>query len=160
MVKKMMLSILKALIPLYGDAYRFRALLRLREICRKKNITWLAICIKNYFLHKFGCELSIYAEISPRALFMHTTGVVIGEGMVIEEGVKIYSGVVCGRKDINNVNDYPIIKKNAILGTGCKVLGKVEVGQNCIIGANSVVMTSTDSGTWCGAPARKVIRRV
>ena len=73
-------SVLKAFIPLYGDGYRFRALLRVREICREKKITWLAICVKNYLLHKFGCELSIDARISTKAMFMHTTGVVIGGG--------------------------------------------------------------------------------
>lgn len=149
------LSVLKACVPLYGDGYRFRALLRLREICRQRKITWLAICVKNYFLHKFGCELHIDAKISTKVMFMHTTEVVIGGGAIIEDGVKIYSGVVCGRKDVMNEDDYPIIRKNAVLGAGAKILGRIEIGENAIVGANSVVLTDVDAGVWCGIPAEK-----
>lgn len=152
----MISSIIKSFIPLYGDGYRFRLMLRFREFSRKNNIIWLSICIKNYLLHKFSCELSINAKISPKVLFMHTTGVVIGEGVIIEDGVKIYSGVVLGRKDIMNESDYPIIRKDAVLGAGAKILGKVEIGERVIIGANSLVLTNINSGTWAGIPARQV----
>lgn len=84
----MIKSILIALIPFYGDGYRFRLLLRLREYCRVKGYTVASVCLKNYMLHKYGCELSIRAKISPKAMFMHTTGVVIGDGSVIRGGGK------------------------------------------------------------------------
>ena len=147
---------IQMLLPYYGKGARFRALLRLRIICQKFNLHFIAVCIKGYLQNHYGCEISINAIISTRAQFMHTVGVVIGEGSVIEDGVKIYSGVVLGRKDIG-VEAYPYIKKNAILCTGACLLGGITVGENCIIGAKSLVLydCSHDS-TYVGIPAKKV----
>ena len=48
-----------------------------------------------------------------------------------------------------------MIKKNVVLGTGAKILGKIEIGENSVIGANALVVTDVDSGVWCGIPATK-----
>lgn len=51
------------------------------------------------------------------------------------------------------------IKKGACICAGAKILGKDEivVGQNTIIGANSVLLQSTgDNETWVGIPAKKI----
>ena len=87
---------------------------------------------------------------------MHTVGVVIGEGSVIEGGVIIYSGVVIGRKDIS-MPHYPIVRRNAILCTNCSLLGGITVGENCIIGAHSLVINDCESNaTYVGSPAIKI----
>lgn len=88
---------------------------------------------------------------------MHTVGVVIGEKCVIEDGVIIYSGVVLGRKDIR-IEAYPHIKRNVILYTGVNVLGGITIGENCIIGAKSLVLKDCDSNSiYIGSPAKKII---
>lgn len=74
---------------------------------------------------------------------------------MIEDGVIIYSGVVLGRKNIR-VEAYPYVKKNAILCTGACVLGGITVGENCVIGAKSLVTKDCDSGAvYIGCPAKK-----
>lgn len=148
-------TIVQVLIPYYGKGARFRVLLRLRLLCQKYNLYFLALCIKGYLQNHCGCEISINAIISPKVQFMHTVGVVIGEGCVIEDGVIIYSGVVWGRKNIR-VEAYPYVKKNAILCTGACVLGGITVGENCVIGAKSLVTKDCDSGAvYIGCPAKK-----
>lgn len=141
-------------IPYYGKAVRFRLCLRMREFFRIHKFIFLATCLKNYMQTKYGCELGIDAIISTKAEFMHTVGVVIGNGVVIHDGVKIYSSVVCGRKDINVENDYPTIMQNAVLCTGVKVLGKITIGENVVIAASSVVLADCHEGTWGGIPAK------
>ena len=87
---------------------------------------------------------------------MHTVGVVIGEGCVIEDGVIIYSDVVLGRKDIK-IDAYPYIKKNTILCTGACVLGGVIVGENCVIGAKSLILKDCiPNSTYIGCPGQKL----
>lgn len=147
-------NIFLCFIPYYGKAVRFRLCLRLREFFRIHNFVFGAICLKNYMQSKYGCELGIDAKISTKVEFMHTVGVVIGNGVVIHEGVKIYSSVVCGRKDINLENDYPTIMKNAVLCTGVKVLGNVTIGEGVIIAASSVVLADCNEGIWGGIPAK------
>lgn len=87
---------------------------------------------------------------------MHTVGVVIGEGCIIEDGVIIYSNVVLGRKNIY-VDSYPYIKKNVTLCTGVCVLGDVTIGENCVIGAKSLVLQNCDSNSiYVGSPCKKI----
>lgn len=151
------LSFFKALIPVYGRPERFRVYLRLREFFRKKKMFFLGKCLKHHFLSKYGCELGVTAEISPKTQFMHTTGVVIGDGCLVEEGVKIYSSVVLGRKNIQSEDDYPKILKNAILCTGATLLGKITVGENAMIGAQSLVLCDVEPNSlYVGSPARKI----
>lgn len=38
---------------------------------------------KGLLLYKYGCEISINAKVDPHTLFMHTVGVVIGEGCIV-----------------------------------------------------------------------------
>ena len=147
--------ICEALIPYYGSGARFRFYLRVREFFRIHKMYFLAQCLKSLLQYKYGCEISINAKISPQSLFMHTVGVVIGEGCIVEKGVTIYSNVVLGRKDIYNEDDYPTIKSGVILSTGTKVLGKVVVGSNTTIGACSLVITDCESNSvYVGIPAR------
>lgn len=150
-------NFIKLLVPYYGADVRFRACQRLREFFRRHHLFFLATCLKSYLQYKYGCELSINAKISIKASFMHTVGVVIGEGCIIEDGVVIYSNVCLGRKDIENEDDYPIIKRNTILCTGSIVLGKVIVGESCTIAAGAVVLSDCDaSSIYAGVPAKKI----
>lgn len=151
------LLFLQLFIPLYGANVRFRLLLRLREFCRKHEMIFLGNCIKSYLHKRYGCEISINAVVSPRVEFMHTTGVIIGEGVVVLEGVKFYGNVNLGRKDVLKTDDYPTICENVILSTGCAVLGKINVGTNTVIGAHSLVLTDCEpNSTYVGNPLRKI----
>lgn len=145
-----------AIVPYYGKGARLRFFLRVREFLRKHHSIFLGSCLKNYIQSKYGMELSIKAVVHPQTMFMHTVGVVIGEGCVVEKGVKIYSGVTLGRKDINE-QSYPTIKKGAILCTKCSVLGNIVVGENAIIGAHSLVLEDCKpGGLYCGTPAKLI----
>lgn len=147
---------IQALIPYYGKGVRFRIMLRLRRFCQIYNLSFLALCIKGYLQNHYGCEISVNAIISTKVQFMHTVGVVIGEGCVIEDGVIIYSDVVLGRKDIK-IDAYPYIKKNTILCTGACVLGGVIVGENCVIGAKSLILKDCiPNSTYIGCPGQKL----
>lgn len=149
--------ILQLFIPLYGAGVRFRVLLRLREFCRKHKLLFLGSCIKSYLHKRYGCEISIHAIVSPRAEFMHTTGVIIGEGVTISGGVKIYGNVNLGRKNVFDTNDYPFIDENVVLGNGCSVLGRVHIGKNSVIGAHSVVLVNVeDNATYAGIPVCRI----
>lgn len=89
----------------------------------------------------------------------HPTSIVIGEGVTIESNVKIYQGVTLGGRIIGDWENgnYPHIHDNTVIFSGAVIVGKVIIGRNCIIGANSVVTTDIpDNSTAVGAPARVV----
>ena len=148
---------LELFIPLYGGGARFRVCLRLREFFRIHKMTFGAICIKSYLQKRYGCELSINAKISPKAEFMHTVGVIIGEGVVVSAGVKLYGNLTLGRKDVFDEDAYPYICENVILSTGCTVLGKVVVGERAAIGAQSLVIKNVEpDSVYVGSPAKRI----
>ena len=54
-------------------------------------------------------------------------------------------------------NDKPIIGNRVDIGVGACILGGVTVGDDCVIGANSVVLKDLPAGsTALGIPARPV----
>ena len=66
-------------------------------------------------------------------------------------------GVTIGR--IRGGKQDPIIGNNVYFGSGCKVLGPVKIGNNVVIGANSLVITDVpDDCTVVGVPARIISR--
>lgn len=62
-------------------------------------------------------------------------------------------------EDYKNVRNFGRIKigKNSAISTNCVILQNVEIGDNCILGANSVLTDSMPSNTvYAGNPAKYV----
>ncbi|MBR4497951.1 MAG: N-acetyltransferase [Bacteroidales bacterium] len=101
--------------------------------------------------------------------------VIIGDNVTIKCGVQIWDGIrmednVFIGPNVTFTNDkfprskqYPekfentIIRKGASLGAGCTVLCGIEIGENAMIGAGSVVTKNVPANElWVGNPARFV----
>ena len=60
-------------------------------------------------------------------------------------------------KNIGIDNASPTIGNNVWIGPGTKIYGKVTIGSNTVIGANSIVNKSfKGNGTIAGIPAKKI----
>jgi len=107
----------------------------------------------------FGLEVSPRCEIGPGIFFPHTSGTVVGAPR-IGSNVTIFHGVTLGAKELDqefNPALRPTVGNNVVLGTGCKVLGGISVGDNVTVGANSVVVKSIrPNRTVAGIPAREI----
>ena len=105
----------------------------------------------------FGIEVAPLCEIGPGIFFPHTSGTVIGARR-IGSNVTVYQGVTLGAKRLDMKFDpelRPEVGNNVVLGSGCKILGGIRIGDNVIVGANSVVVHSAESNTTVmGIPAR------
>jgi len=100
------------------------------------------------------------ATIGRRVFIDHGFGVVIGETSIIGDDVLIYQGVTLGGVSLSNEKRHPTIKNNVIIGSGAKILGDITIGNNCKIGANSVVVSDvSDNSTAVGVPARVIKRK-
>ena len=97
----------------------------------KKIIQW-------FMRHYYSCDIPLEASIADDVIFQHSAlGVVISKYAIIESGVTIMHGVTLGAS--KGLTNAPIIRKNAILGANCTIVGKVEVGKGCIVGAGAIV---------------------
>lgn len=124
------------------------------------NMPFIARAISQRSAHKTGIEIHPGAKIGRRVVIDHGHGIVIGETAEVGDDVMIYQGVTLGGtgKDKGNKR-HPTIKHDCIISAGAKILGCITVGENCKIGAGSVVLRDVPpDSTVVGIPGR-VIKR-
>ncbi|TXS89896.1 serine acetyltransferase [Parahaliea maris] len=107
----------------------------------------------NYFL--FNCSVPASCQIGERTYCSHRgMSVVIHKDAVIGKDCVIGTCVTLGGRG-KGVEGAPVIGNNVYIATGAKILGPVSVGDNAVIGANSVVLTDVPANqTVVGIPAR------
>ena len=115
--------------------------------------------IAHIILAFLSVEIPKEVIIGKNVRFVHRApGTVIHPKVTIEDNVQIYQNVTIGlSKPWLPARGGVLIKEDAILGAGCKVLFQEDlvVGRGSIIGANSVLLCSTgDNEIWAGIPAR------
>ena len=102
-----------------------------------------------------GIEIHPGATIGKGLFIDHGMGVVIGETAIIGDNVTLYQGVTLGGTGKEKGKRHPTIGNNVVIGTGAKVLGNIEIGDNSYIGSNAVVIKDVpDNSTVVGVPGR------
>ena len=103
-----------------------------------------------------GIDIHQNARIGKYFTIDHGTGVVIGATCVIGDNVKIYQGVTLGAKSfpldaegnpIKGIPRHPIIGNNVIIYANATVLGRITIGNGCVIGANMWVTEDMQADT-------------
>jgi len=123
------------------------------------NFRLLARIISHISRWLTGIEIHPGAKIGRRFFIDHGMGVVIGETTEIGNDVTIYHQVTLGGTSTKKGKRHPTIGNNVVIGAGAKILGPVKIGNNCKIGANSVVIKDVPpNSTVVGIPG-KVVRR-
>lgn len=123
------------------------------------NLKLLARLISHFSRWFTGIEIHPGAKIGRRFFIDHGMGVVIGETTEIGDDVTIYHQVTLGGTSTKKGKRHPTIGNNVVIGAGAKILGPVKIGDNCKIGANSVVIRDVPpNSTVVGIPG-KVVKR-
>ena len=69
----------------------------------------------------------------------------------------IHQGVTLGQKNVNNPDETINIGDNVVLFSGVTIVGDITIGNNSLIGANSVLLKNVESNsTYAGIPAKKI----
>ena len=106
-----------------------------------------------------GIEIHPGAQIGRRLFIDHGMGVVIGETTVIGDDVTLYQGVTLGGTGKEHGKRHPTLHDGVVVGGGAKILGNIEIGKNCRIGAGSVVLRNVPEGsTVVGVPGHIIFR--
>lgn len=99
-----------------------------------------------------GISLPAQATIGKGLRIHHFGGIFLHSDVVMGEGCTIYQGVTLG--DLGGWGGVPRVGNRVLIGAGAKVVGPIEIGDNCRIGANAVVRTSVPPGCIAvGVPA-------
>jgi serine O-acetyltransferase len=115
--------------------------------------------------HLFAVDISYKARLGPGIVLVHCFGIVIGSDTEIEGNCCIFHGVTLGDRGSEWVNSdredgHPRVGREVMFGAGAKVLGPIRIGDNCVIGANAVVLSDVPADSVAaGIPAKIVSRR-
>lgn len=99
-----------------------------------------------------GISIPAQTRIGKGLRIHHFGGIIIHSDVTIGESCTIYQGVTLG--DLGGWGGAPRVGNFVVVGAGAKVVGPIEVGDGCRIGANAVVRTSVPPGCLAvGVPA-------
>lgn len=122
-----------------------------------KLLYYLVLSYYRRIMYKTGIQLPLGTMVGEGLKFYHFGNVVINKKTKIGKNASIYNGVTIG---INLSPEAekglpPILGDNVVLCAGAKVIGNVNVGNNCVIGANAVVTKDIpDNSVVVGVPAK------
>lgn len=104
-----------------------------------------------------GIEIACNAEIGKGLFIGHLSGIIIGHGSKIGNYSSFHQGVTIGGAGRGEKHGSPTIGDYVYFGAGAKVIGKIKIGNNVMIGANSVVVKDVpDNAVVGGVPARRI----
>ena len=105
----------------------------------------------------FGCEIFPFCEIGPGFFLAHVVGVAIAAK--IGKNAHIYGQNGIGGaadKVYNGWHGGPIIGDNVMIGRGANVLGPLEIGDNVVVKAMTLVADSVPANSIVGGNPAKV----
>lgn len=136
----------------------FQAMMGYR-ICRwlyLKHIPIINILIQRFVEMTTGISIPPTVEIGKGLMIEHFGGIVINSNSKIGDFCTISHCVTIGNKKPGGKS--PIIGNNVYICVGAKVLGEITIGNNCIIGANAVVLDSVPENSIVAGMPAKVIK--
>jgi serine O-acetyltransferase len=110
-----------------------------------------------FFVERFietttGISLPAQAQIGQGLRIHHFGGIIVHSEASIGEYCTLYHSVTLG--DLGGWGGAPRVGNHVIIGAGAKLLGNIEIGDDCHIGANAVVRTSVPARCLAvGVPA-------
>ncbi len=130
---------------------------RLAHYLWVKRLRLMARLVSELNRHFTGIEIHPGARIGKGLFIDHGMGTVIGETTEIGDNVTIYQGVTLGGTGKQTGKRHPTLGSSVIVGVGASILGAIDIGDNALIGAGSVVLHDVPaSSTVVGVPAHVV----
>lgn len=92
-----------------------------------------------------GIDIHPRARIGEYFTIDHGTGVVIGATCIIGNHVKLYQGVTLGARNfpmnadgnpIKGIPRHPILEDHVVVYANATILGRITIGEGCVVGAN------------------------
>jgi serine O-acetyltransferase len=123
----------------FENGYQAVVLYRIASWFKRHRIPILGPLFGRLGLFLTGVDISPGARIAPGLLVSHGTGLVIGESARIGEDATILHQVTIGAPDTGRLEQMPEIGRDVYIGAGAVLVGGIKVGDNVIIGTNTVI---------------------
>ena len=147
---------------IYGNenarAFRYLKVLRKYEYALNSRSIWRFWY--KFVLRRLGLKygISIFPNMVGKGLYIsHLVGGVIINCKSMGEWCTVTGGVVVGNR--GSQKNRPTIGNNVSLTLGCKVIGLIHIGNNTIIGPNSVVVKDVPANSVVSGIPAKIIKQ-
>ncbi|MEM6474690.1 MAG: DapH/DapD/GlmU-related protein [Pseudomonadota bacterium] len=127
---------------------------------------YLAMIVDRSLLKRYGLEVTSYRVKVRQLQASHPSGVLLGGNGIVSDGrVAVMSGVKFVGPSPDNPEylarhksgDVFRLGDNVVIGANSVVVGPVDICDNVVIGAMSLVNRSiTEPGTYVGIPAKRI----
>jgi serine O-acetyltransferase len=154
----------KTMAGLIQPGFRTSCYFRLRSSVNKFPFLAKIIIIPILILAKFiffsngNCEIPPGTDIGPGLFLPHPIGIVVAQQSKLGRNCSLFSGVVLGINHLAEDRSGPILEDNVTVYAGTKIIGRVHIGSNVIIGANSVVVKDAPPNAIIAGIPAKIIR--
>ncbi len=123
----------------------------------KKNLlitSWICKAVSRLLSTHYNVYIDKKAIIGKGFCISHCFSIMISE-CSIGDNVTVMQQVTIGSSRGGNRAGFPTIGSNVFIGCGAKIIGKVKIGNNVVVGANAVVTKDIpDNAIVGGVPAK------
>jgi len=137
--------------------YRWSSYLRSKKLLRAF-VYPIVKLLKRRADIKYGIDIDVTVTIGGGLRIAHPGGTVLSPGLIVGKNLTIAQGCIFGWVNRGPHKGVPQkVGNNVYIGPGAKILGNVTIGDNVVIGANTVVVKDIPSNaTVFGVPGRIV----
>lgn len=115
----------------------------------------LAHYLQSQVSQNFQIDIHPNATLGSGIMLDHGTGIVVGETATIGHNCSILHHVTLGGSGKKGVDRHPKVGNGVLLGAGATVLGNVQIGDGCQVGAGTLVISDLDPHSVAvGVPAK------
>jgi len=101
----------------------------------------------------FGISIDVNSTIGPGFYIGHFGAIIIRGDF--GRNCSLGQGVTVGSKGAGKSDGWPVLGDNVFLGAGAKIIGRIHIGNNVVVGANAVVVKDVpDNMLAAGVPAQ------
>ncbi len=124
---------------LFENGYQAVVLHRMAHAFKSRGIPFFGPFFHRLSIFLTGVDIAPGAEIGPGFRISHGVGIVIGNGARIGQRCLMMQGVTVGAPSQARIGDMPVVGDDVVIGAGACLIGKIEIGDDVLIGVNTVV---------------------
>lgn len=109
-----------------------------------------------------GVEIPFKTKVGKGLIIQHGQGLVVNDGTIIGKNCVLRNGCTIGiKKDLlGKKSRAPILGNNIDVGANAVIIGPIEIGDNVVIGAGSVVVKSVPARSIIAGNPAKIIKQI
>jgi serine O-acetyltransferase len=124
---------------LFENGFQAVVLHRMAHWFKSRGIPFFGPCFGRLALFLTGVEIAPGASIGPGLMISHGNGIVIGQWSRLGSQCTLMQQVTLGAPGPGRLAEMPRLGDRVFVGAGARLIGGIEIGDDCFIGANAVV---------------------